>query len=218
MDAAQVLCMTLNYQQIVKESNVPWLPLNINIPYQEILEEATDINHLLVPHRDKDRQGGYRHKGWKSLCIHGISAEKTNHFTEYGYKSNDETPYVWTETAKLCPVTTNFFKERYPISNYFRVRFMLLEPGGFISPHVDTEKSSLSPVNIALNHPKGCVFKMEKPGVVPMKPGIVMLLDVSNKHAYINKSEEDRIHIIVHGKPTKEYKELVEKSYASYGS
>ena len=59
---------------------------------------------------------------------------------------------------------------------------------------------------------------MEKPGVVPMKPGIVMLLDVSNKHAYINKSEEDRIHIIVHGKPTKEYKELVEKSYASYGS
>ena len=183
-----------------------------------MLEEATAIKHLFVPHRDKDRQGGYRHKGWKSLCIHGISAEKTNHFTEYGYKSNDETPYVWTETAKLCPVTTNFFKERYPISNYFRVRFMLLEPGGFISPHVDTEKSSLSPVNIALNHPKGCVFKMEKPGVVPMKPGIVMLLDVSNKHAYINKSEEDRIHIIVHGKPTKEYKELVEKSYASYGS
>ena len=218
MDAAQVLCMTLNYQQIVKESNLPWLPLNINIPYQEMLEEATAIKHLFVPHRDKDRQGGYRHKGWKSLCIHGISAEKTNHFTEYGYKSNDETPYVWTETAKLCPVTTNFFKERYPISNYFRVRFMLLEPGGFICPHVDTEKSSLSPVNIALNHPKGCVFKMEKPGVVPMKPGIVMLLDVSNKHAYINKSEEDRIHIIVHGKPTKEYKELVEKSYASYGS
>ena len=218
MDAAQVLCMNLNYQQIVKESNLPWLPLNINIPYQEMLEEATAIKHLFVPHRDKDRQGGYRHKGWKSLCIHGISAEKTNHFTEYGYKSNDETPYVLTETAKLCPVTTNFFKERYPMADYYRVRFMLLEPGGFISPHVDTEKSSLSPVNIALNHPKGCVFKMEKPGVVPMKPGIVMLLDVSNKHAYINKSEEDRIHIIVHGKPTKEYKELVEKSYASYGS
>ena len=216
---ALVLCMTsISYQQIVKESGLPWLPLKIDIPYQSMLEEAQSIKHLFVPHRDKDRQGGYRHKGWKSLCIHGISAEKTNHFTEYGYKSNDETPYVWTETAKLCPVTTNFFKERYPISNYFRVRFMLLEPGGFISPHVDTEKSSLSPVNIALNHPKGCVFKMEKPGVVPMKPGIVMLLDVSNKHAYINKSEEDRIHIIVHGKPTKEYKELVEKSYASYGS
>ena len=51
-----------------------------------------------------------------------------------------------------------------------------------------------------------------------MKPGVVMLLDVSNKHAYINKSNEDRIHIIVHGKPTKEFKKIVEDSYASYGA
>lgn len=215
---AQVLCMTLNYKQIVKESGLPWLPLEISIPRQEMLQEALAIKHLFVAHRDQDFQGGYRHKGWKSLCIHGLSAEKTNHFTQYGYKSNEDVPYNWTEIAELCPTTTNFFKNRYPISNYYRVRFMLLEPGGFISPHVDTETSSLSPVNIALNHPKGCIFKMEKPGVVPMKPGTVMLLDVSNKHAYINKSNEDRIHIIVHGKPTSEYKELVEKSYAANGN
>jgi len=206
------------YQQIVKESGLPWLPLDIEVPYQEMLEEAIKIKHLFVSHRDQDVQGGYRHKGWKSLCIHGISLEKTNHFTEYGYKSNEETPYVWTNITKYCPITTNFFKKIYPISNYFRVRFMLLEPGGYISPHVDTEKTSLSPVNIALNHPKNCLFKMEKYGIVPMKPGVVMLLDVSNKHAYINKSNEDRIHIIVHGKPTKEFKKIVEDSYASYGA
>ena len=206
------------YQQIVKESGLPWLSLNIEIPYTTILEEAKNIKHLFVPHRDQDKRGGYRHKGWKSICIHGISAEKTNHFTQYGYKSNDKTPYNWTEITKFCPITTKFFKERYPCSNYFRVRFMLLEPGGYISPHVDTEKSSLSPINIALNHPKGCIFKMEKSGIVPMKPGVVMLLDVSNKHAYINKSNEDRIHIIVHGKPTKEFKKIVEDSYASYGT
>ncbi|SVA47588.1 uncharacterized protein METZ01_LOCUS100442 [marine metagenome] len=197
---------------------MPWLPLDIEVPYQEMLEEAIKIKHLFVSHRDQDVQGGYRHKGWKSLCIHGISLEKTNHFTEYGYKSNEETPYVWTNITKYCPITTNFFKKIYPISNYFRVRFMLLEPGGYISPHVDTEKTSLSPVNIALNHPKNCLFKMEKYGIVPMKPGVVMLLDVSNKHAYINKSNEDRIHIIVHGKPTKEFKKIVEDSYASYGA
>ena len=94
---------------------------------------------------------------------------------------------------------------------------MLLEPGGYISPHVDSEKISLSPINISLNHPKNCLFKMEKHGIVPMTPGRVMLLDVSNKHAYINKSKEDRIHIIVHGKPSKEFKKIVEDSYASYG-
>jgi len=104
------------------------------------------------------------------------------------------------------------------MADYYRVRFMLLEPGGFISPHIDTEKSSLSPVNIALNHPEGCIFKMEKHGVVPMKPGVAMMLDVGNRHAYINKSKEDRIHIIVHGKPSQKFKELVVKSYASYGT
>ena len=93
---------------------------------------------------------------------------------------------------------------------------MLLEPGGYIKPHVDAKESALSRVNIALNHPKNCLFKMEKHGIVPMKPGIVMLLDVSNKHAYINKSKEDRIHIILHGKPSKEFKKIVEDSYASY--
>jgi mannose-6-phosphate isomerase class I len=31
---------------------------------------------------------------------------------------------------------------------------------------------------------------MEKHGIVPMKPGIVMLLDVGNIHAYVNKSKE----------------------------
>jgi hypothetical protein len=46
-----------------------------------------------------------------------------------------------------------------------------------------------------------------------MKPGVVMLLDVGNIHAYVNNSKEDRIHIIIHGKPTKKYKELVVRSY-----
>ena len=210
--------MTLNYQQIVKESGLPWLPLEIPIPRQEMLEEALAIKHLFVAHRDQDFQGGYRHKGWKSLCIHGISAEKTNHFTQYGYKSNEDAPYNWTEIAELCPATTTFFKERYPMADYYRVRFMLLEPGGFISPHVDTEKPSLSPVNIALNHPKGCNMKMKgHDGYVPFTPGDSMLLDVGNTHAYLNKSDEDRYHIIVHGVHSKEYEELVERSYEKNG-
>jgi len=90
---------------------------------------------------------------------------------------------------------------------------MLLEPGGYIIPHKDSDINHLSPINIALNHPEGCIFKMEKYGVVPMKPGIVMLLDVGNIHAYVNKSKEDRIHIIIHGSINEEYKTLVERSY-----
>lgn len=212
MDAEVVLIM-ISFNGIRNESKLPWLPLDIDLPYEEMLEEAKAVKESFVGHRDGDARGGYRHKGWKSVCIHGISSEKTNHFTGYGYKSNEETPYTWTDIAEKCPITTNWFKNEYPQEKYYRVRFMLLEPGGYILPHKDTEENILSPVNIALNHPKKCIFKMEKHGIVPMKPGTVMLLDVGNIHAYVNASKEDRFHIIVHGVPNSQYKSLVERSY-----
>ena len=43
------------------------------------------------------------------------------------------------------------------------------------------------------------------------------MLDVGNEHAYINKSDEDRYHIIVHGTRTKEFENLVVKSYEKMG-
>ena len=54
-------------------------------------------------------------------------------------------------------------------------------------------------------------------GYVPFKPGDSMLLDVGNEHAYLNRSKEDRYHIIVHGTHSKEYEKLVERSYAKNG-
>ena len=202
------------FNWIVNESNIPWLELDIEYPHLAMYEEAKAIKHLFVKHRDQDGSGGYRHKGWRSLCIHGIDSDKTNHYEQYGYKSNKEAPYKWTEIADMCPITSNFFKEVFPYREYFRLRFMLLEPEGFITPHVDTFDSKLSPINMALNHPKGCLMKMTgHKGFVPFAPGKAMLLNVGNEHAYINKSDEDRYHIIVHGIKTKEYEELVVRSY-----
>ena len=204
----------MNFTQIVNDSKLAWLELDIEFPYNKMYEEAKAIKHLFVKHRDQDGAGGYRHKGWRSLCIHGIDSHKTNHYEQYGYTSNKEAPYKWTEIADMCPVTTKFFKETFPYKEYFRLRFMLLEPRGFITPHVDTDERKLSPINIALNHPKGCLMKMEgHEGYVPFKPGSAMLLDVGNTHAYINKSDEDRYHIIVHGVKTKQFEELVVRSY-----
>ena len=208
------------FKWIMNESKLPWLKLDIDFPYQTMLEEAKSLKKYFVKHRAEDQISGYRHKGWASLCIHGISAEKTNHFTEYGYKSNDETPYKWTEIADLCPTTTNFFKDYYPCDTYYRVRFMLLEPEGYIAPHNDMQEHRLSPVNIALNHPKNCIMKMAKHGTVPFKEGEAYILDVGNVHAYYNKSNEDRYHIIVHGnyKSNKQWKQLIEDSYEKNGN
>ena len=95
---------------------------------------------------------------------------------------------------------------------------MLLEPQGYITPHEDSEEHRLAPTNIALNNPEGCNFKMKgHKGFLPFAPGKSLLLDVGNTHAVYNNSNEDRYHIIVHGKITKEFKELVERSYAKNG-
>jgi hypothetical protein len=201
----------MNYNEIV--TKLPWLDLKINIPHEKMLEEARAVRQYFVPHRDEDAPGGYKHKGWESVCIHGLSAEKTNHFSQYGYTSNEEAPYKWTPIADLCPITVGWLLDEFPIDTFYRVRFMLLKPGGYIMPHKDSEKGRLGPINVALNQPKGCIFKMKDQGRVPMYPGCVMMLNVGNTHAYINTSNIERIHIIIHGIVTTDLKELVEYSY-----
>ena len=207
------------YNWILRESKLPWLKLNIKFPHIQMLEEAKATKSLFVKHRAEDQISGYSHKNWSSLCIHGISPTHTNHYTSYGYKSNKETPYTWTDIAVSCPYTYNFFKNIYPCNDYYRVRFMLLEPGGYIAPHNDMNEYKLSPVNIALNHPKNCVMKMAKHGTVPFKDGEAYILDVGNVHAYYNKSNEDRYHIIIHGnyRSNQKWKQLIEESYKENG-
>ena len=51
-----------------------------------MLKEVKAIKSLFVKHRAEDKISGYSHKGWSSLCIHGISPTHTNHYTSYGYK------------------------------------------------------------------------------------------------------------------------------------
>lgn len=202
----------MNYSTILKEK-LPWLELDIKVPYDEMHKEALLVDKFFVKHRYDEQLSGMNHKGWSSVCLHGIDWDKTNHYTTYGYNSNEETPYKWTIISEKCPVTTNFFKSIFPIDTYYRVRIMKLSAGGFILPHRDMNENRLSPINIALNQPDNCLFKMKNHGVVPFKPGSAILLDVGNEHAVWNKSNQDRYHIIVHGVPTKKYKELVERSY-----
>lgn len=217
VESASTQEINIFYKWIINESKIPWLELNMSFPYIEMLEEAKAIRHRFVPHRDK----GEEHRGWLSLCIHGISSEKTNSYQQYGYNSNDETPYTWTDIIDLCPITYNFLKNVMPLSNYMRIRFMLLKAGGWISPHTDDKVNNrLAPINFALNHPKGCIFKVKKYGIVPFEAGSMFLLNVSNIHAVINTSKEDRYHMIIHtGKKDKlTWRKLIIKSYnKNYG-
>lgn len=212
--------MLKDFKWVIDHSDLPWLQLDLNFPYKEMLKEALNVRDCFVPNLPNEKIGEYIHKGWHSLCLHGLEYDKVHHHKAYGFnqENQDKIPYKWTKIADKCPVTTRFFKKIFPHKNYYRLRFMLLEAGGYIRPHEDYHISRLSSINFALNNPKKLDFKIRNYGNLPFKPGTAFLIDISNTHAIFNNSNEDRYHIIVHGnlENTPEYQELIERSYKKY--
>jgi hypothetical protein len=160
-----------------------------------MLAEAQALKSMFVSHRNEEG----RHQGWSSLAIHGIGATKTNVAESYGLDSKTA-KYDWTEIQDQCPVTVQFFKEQFPYRWYARVRFMLLEPGGFVMPHQDHHTSFLGgAVNISLNQPDGCKL-VNTHGTLPFRDsGSMFYFNNHYPHCVYNNSNTDRFHIIVHG-------------------
>lgn len=192
---------------IQHQSKLPWLKLPILVPTDDILQEIPAIQSHLIEHREDYGE----HQGWKSFCIHGKSYDATREDQYY----SDDRPHIWTsEAKKFMPNTVKFFQNHWPGSTYSRIRMMLLEPGGYITLHSDSDRSKLSPINIAITQPSECKFIMEKQGVVPFSPGAAFWLNVSNRHAVFNDSDQPRWHIIVHQNcDHPEFKEMVVKCY-----
>lgn len=184
-----------NLEWFMFKSCLPWLHLDIEVPIKEIYQEALSVYDSFIEYRESNS------KGWKGVCIHGISDKHIYDYTtynEYKYLDQKLVPYNFTNISKKCPVTTNFLKSAFFGTRFFRVRFMILEPGGYIEPHVDMPKKILAPINIAINNPDKCVFKMKGYGIVPFFSGSTFMLDTSNEHIVFNGSNDIRIHMIVH--------------------
>jgi hypothetical protein len=197
------------YNWIIFQSRLPWLKIMQDCPHDEMLAEARAVRSRFVAHRYTT---GETHQGWSSLVVHGLGPECTLAHESYGYDDIMQAPHAWTEIADLCPVTKSWI-ESLEFEHLFRVRFMLLEAGGFIAEHTDTDQSRLFAYNVALNQPEECVFTMTEHGPIPFNKGDTFLLDVSNSHHVYNNSNEDRYHIIIHGVPGAKARDRVVKSF-----
>ena len=197
---------------LYKNLKIPYLSMDIPpFDYEAMLSEAMNLEYRSIPHRSDDSQG------WNSICLHGIEAHKTKSPDIYGYPGEQETPYKWTWASKKAPVTTKYLKtllQSAYFSNFYRIRFMYLKPGGFIKFHRDREegRSSLGPLNLALNMPEDCYWLFEKWGSVPFHPGTSFAVDVSNSHGVWNLSKQTRIHIIIHGIYGEQYYRTIKRS------
>lgn len=194
-----------NKNWITDQSGLPWLALDITVPHKQIYQEWLKVSHLSVPHRDSDLVGktGYTHRGWRSLTLHGVAPDITE---------QSDLVHGWTGVADRCPITKSWLEEHFVIAGAKRIRFMLLEAGGYILPHADTIDSRLGAVNTAITNPEGTEFHMLHRGKLPFRPGRSLMLDLSNQHWVVNRSDQPRLHIIVHAAVQSN---IVEKSYAN---
>ena len=199
---------------IVMESGWPYFHLSSldNQPWKEMYKEAEALSDKFYTHRASYGEG------WKSLTLHGLD-EDTQSLDTYGDRTDTLKQLDWTWVADKCPVTKKFLTDVWPAEFLNRVRFMLLEPGGYILPHQDRQdhEKRLSVCNISLNNPDDCDFVLKDKGRVPFKDeGSAFLMDISNVHSVWNRSNKPRIHMIIHyeiGRRVRDFFYVLRESY-----
>ena len=195
---------------IMNKSHIPTLLLDLEVPHSEMLAEAKAQDHRFVKHR------GASSPGWSSMAVHGTAVEDTSPreaLIKNGKYTKENCPeYGWTELADKCPITKTWL-ESLEFSLFNRVRFMKLDPGGWINPHADVDIRGLHAWNIAINNPEGHKFVMDGYGYVPWKPGQMRGIDISRTHSVINEGTEPRIHMIIHGHYSSKFVDIICRSY-----
>ena len=58
-----------NADWITKQSCIPYLSLQIDVPVKDIMREWNNIKDMAVEHRDSDTLLDFKNKGWKSNQI-----------------------------------------------------------------------------------------------------------------------------------------------------
>ena len=97
-----------------------------------------------------------------------------------------------------------------PFARIDDVRFLVIKPKGYIAKHIDVpERNWLEPLNICLSYPQGNKFVLNNKEVHYV-PGMPLVLNIHYEHYVENNSDEERVHLLVHGKKKQEFWDHVE--------
>ena len=207
----------MKYDKIINNSNLPALKIDIDYPQNKILEEIKNISEKYFIKQIKNDH-------WKATALRGLSFDKPRPCFEYGYKNEEEVPYIWTEVSKKCPITTSFLKKNFDV-NLYRVLVRNLKSGGKIHPHRDSLKSSLGISNktssektkfliLSIQWPKDVIFNIGDYSL-PIKTGEAWMINYSLIHEVANYSNQDRYMLTVTGDldNSENFRNIVENSY-----
>jgi len=184
--------ITAYFRWIQTQSKCKSLRLDIDADVAELKEEIKNKTSLAVSHRE--------HTGWLAITLYGYSSIMTNSFEYYKEKGiiTDTDKPDWTDVSKFFPKTVEWIKKYNPLREYVRIRIMILEPGGFSTPHKDYSKGQMicGPVNVAIINPPGSEFVLENGGLVPWQEGDVRTMDIGSFHSIRNIGTDPRAHLI----------------------
>ena len=177
---------------IRKKSGLPWLELDMDVPTADIIREWKGVMHKATQWERGDDWQGISNHGWRSLTLHGLASD--SHMRQPTGASMNK----WTDIAEQCPKTKEFLESNFNISGSDgAIRFLLLEPGGYIVPHRDQREPGLQFCNIGIEVPDGTHFYMENYGNMPYKSGSCLIWDHSVRHWVVNDSDKPRLHLSV---------------------
>ena len=193
---------------ILNQSDLGYLPLQIDIPWRMIHEEAQSVRDLMLINPTGDTDS----KGWYNF---GIFTKGSEHISDHNSQFDDQ-PADWTNLAQLhMPETVRYFRDNWPAEKIHRIRLLGLEPGGVIGLHTDDCKG-LNNINIAIDHPAGCDFVLEHSGIIPFENGSVFLVNTGRRHAVVNQSDKFRLHLVVYQDNDVHFGNIVLSSYRKY--
>lgn len=185
-------------------SGLPYLPLNMDIPWHMIQQEAKAAVGAMIAQPITS----YDSRGWTNLGIYSRGAEDPGDYHGPVLGTND-----WTDLAQeLLPNTVKYFQESWPHEEFYKIRLLGLEPGGVIGLHTD-DCHGLDNINIAIDHPVGCEFGVEGGGIVPFENGRAFMINVGRRHAVVNPTPHLRLHITIYQKHDAHMRQLIEQSY-----
>lgn len=206
------LTETNEVSDIVDGTRLPWVPVPINVPYKDILEESEKLLYTscFTQHRPAS-------SGWWSLSIHGLSSVMTGTPEDYGFSQDELEMSDWTDIAKYCPKTAQWMMDEVRYRKFARVRFMALLPGGWIEPHIDRRTPvGVGATNIAISQPDDCALVMEGMGKMPYTPGSAFKINTGLAHSVWNRSDEVRMHMIFDGDQGEYFGKKILEGYKAY--
>lgn len=189
------------------ESGLPWLMLDIKLPWEDILKEIEELpDDDWIKYRPASSNGG-----WSVCILHGLDRKPYN--WEYyakaeGWTTASDAPFGFTEASKRCPFLMNYIKNDLGIVKQERTRIMRLAPGGIINLHHDRKSKDdpltrdimkLTTLHFSITNPDECDFIIPHWGRIPAKNGDVFLFDNKWEHYLVNNSDKPRYHIIFNG-------------------